>query len=269
MTLPLPLWRDMTTAEIAQSDTSGWIAVLPIAAMEQHGPHLPLSTDTAIAEAHLARVLPLLPEGLPVSVLPVVWAGASGEHVSFPGTLSLSPATLTALLTDIGDSLARAGVRKLVIINSHGGNNAVMDIVTRDLRQRHGMFAVFTSWHRFGPPEGLFSKDEQLYGIHGGAYETSLMMVAEPHNVRKDKLKPFPSLAQDLDARFVRLKANQKVAFGWLSEDLNVEGAMGDASAASAEAGDACLDHSAKGFVELLHEVHAFDVASLGTGRLT
>lgn len=268
MTLPLPLWRDMTTDEIAKSGRSRWIAVLPIAALEQHGPHLPLSTDTAIAEAHLSRVLALMPLDLPATILPVVWAGTSHEHVSFPGTISLSPATLTALLTDIGDSLARSGIKKLVIINSHGGNNAVMDIVARDLRLRHGMLVVFTSWHRFGPPPGLFSDEEKLYGIHGGAYETSVMLAAEPQNVRKDKVKPFPSLAEELDARFSRLKANQKVAFGWLSEDLNKEGAMGDASKASVEAGEACLDHSARAFVEFLREVDAFDPATLGTGHL-
>src|ERR1700683_2201781 len=156
MTLPKRNWMDMTWQDVASAgaDTARWIAVLPLAAVEQHGPHLPLGVDTYIAEAYLARVEKILPAELPVSFLPVQRIGISAEHLSYPGTLTLSATTAIAAWTELGESLARAGVRKLVLITSHGGNVAAMEIVARDLRTRLGMLAVTVGWHRLGYPGG-------------------------------------------------------------------------------------------------------------------
>ncbi|MFZ3338646.1 MAG: creatininase family protein, partial [Xanthobacteraceae bacterium] len=115
MTLPLRDWMEMTWQDIVGGDTAHWIAVLPLAAVEQHGPHLPLGVDTYIAEAYLARVHGLLPDELPVTFLPVQRIGISAEHLAFPGTLTLPAATAIAAWTELGDSLARAGLRKLVL----------------------------------------------------------------------------------------------------------------------------------------------------------
>ena len=180
MTLPKRDWMEMTWQEIAEAGaaTARWIAVLPLAAVEQHGPHLPLGVDTFIAEAYLARVRKILPDELPVTFLPVQRIGVSVEHLAFPGTLSLSAATAIAAWTELGESLARAGLRKLVLVTSHGGNVAAMELVARDLRTRFRMLAVTVGWHRFGYPENTFSGEEKKHGIHGGDIETSLMLAA-------------------------------------------------------------------------------------------
>src|SRR5580658_5490350 len=111
MTLPKRDWMDMTWQEIAGAETARWIAVLPLAAVEQHGPHLPLGVDTFIAEAYLARVRELLPADLPVTFLSVERIGVSAEHLAYPGTLTILAPTAIALWTGLGDSLARAGLR--------------------------------------------------------------------------------------------------------------------------------------------------------------
>ncbi|MGD0023070.1 MAG: creatininase family protein, partial [Xanthobacteraceae bacterium] len=166
MTLPKRNWMDMTWQDIAGAgaETGRWIAVLPLAAVEQHGPHLPLGVDSYIGEAYLARVGKMLPAELPVTFLPVQRIGVSAEHLSYPGTLTLSATTAIAAWTEIGESLARAGLRKLVLVTSHGGNVAAMELVARDLRARLGMLAVTVGWHRFGYPDGTFSGEEKKHG---------------------------------------------------------------------------------------------------------
>src|SRR5262249_32629527 len=148
-----------------------------LAATEQHGPHLPLSTDTMIAEAYLARVRELLlPASLKVLILPVQPIGISTEHIAFPGTLTLPPDLAIKSWTAIGESVARAGIRKLVTVTSHGGNSAAMTITAQELRASHEMFVVTTAWSRFGMPDGMFSAQEMRHGIHAGAIETSIML---------------------------------------------------------------------------------------------
>src|SRR6202034_2604230 len=189
MNVPKRDWMEMTWQDIAAAGqaTACWIAVLPLAAIEQHGPHLPLGVDSFIAEAYLAQVRKILPEALPVSFLPVQRIGVSVEHIAYPGTLTLAATTAIAAWTEIGESLARAGVRKLVLITSHGGNVAAMEIVARDLRTRLQMLVVVVGWHRFGYPEGTFGGEEKRHGIHAGDVETSLMLAAKPDTVRMDK----------------------------------------------------------------------------------
>src|SRR5438552_3605387 len=172
-------WLSLTTEEFDRAR----IAVLPVAAVEQHGPHLPVGTDTYIAEAYLARVRALLPGDLPVAFLPVQTVGASDEHRAFGGTLTLSPETALRAFMEIGESVHRTGIARLVIINSHGGNIALIDLTARQLRVRLNMLAVHASWGRFGYPDGLFSEAELNHGIHGGDIETSIMLAAYPHLV--------------------------------------------------------------------------------------
>lgn len=265
--LPKIFWADMTTAEFAGADTSNWIVVLPIAATEQHGPHLPVAVDTVIAEGNLAAVRAALPEDLPVTFLPVLWVGKSNEHVSFPGTITLSAETLIRVITEIGESVARAGVKKFVIANSHGGNVSVMDIVARDLRVRHSMFAVHLSWHRLGYPAGLFSDAERAHGIHAGEIETSQLLHFRPDLVAIDKALNFVSAAVAMEREYAQLRATQPVGFGWMSEDLSIAGAIGDASKASAEKGSAVTTFTARAFVDLLRDVHRFPLEKLGTGE--
>lgn len=258
-------WQELTDAGAA---TARWIAVLPLAAVEQHGPHLPLGVDTFIAEAYVARVRNILPDELPVTFLPVQRIGVSVEHLAYPGTLTLSAATAIATWTELGESLARCGVRKLVLVTSHGGNTAAMELVARDLRARLGMLAVTVGWHRFGYPEGTFSAEEKKHGIHSGDIETSLMLAAAPETVRMEKATNAIPATVAMAREFKWLGAYRPAGFAWMTQDINASGAIGDATLASAAKGEAALIHGAQAFVELLREVDRFDLTRLREGPL-
>ena len=268
MSLPKRNWIDMTWQEVAGADTGRWIAVLPLAAVEQHGPHLPLGVDTYIGEAYLARVEKILPDDLPVTFLPVQRIGVSAEHLSYPGTLTFSAATAIAAWTELGESLARAGVRKLVLITSHGGNVAAMEIVARELRTRLGMLAVIVGWHRFGYPDDVFDGEEKRHGTHAGDVETSLMLAAKPDTVRMDKAANAVPMTVALAKEFKWLGAYRPAGFAWMTQDLHPSGSLGDATLATPQKGDAALDHGAKAFVELLREIDRFDLSRLKDGPL-
>jgi creatinine amidohydrolase len=270
MNLPKRDWTEMTWQDIAGAGaaTARWIAVLPLAAVEQHGPHLPLGVDSFIAEAYLGEVRKILPEALPVSFLPVQRIGVSVEHIAYPGTLTLSAATAIAAWTEIADSLARAGLRKLVLVTSHGGNVAAMELVARDLRARHAMLAVTVGWHRFGYPDDAFSREEKRHGIHAGDIETSLMLAARADTVRTDKAPKATPATVGMAQEFKWLGAYRPAGFAWLTQDLHPSGAVGDATLATTAKGEAALKRGAAAFVELLHEIDRFDLQRLQQGPL-
>ena len=257
-------WLSLTTQEFAP----GSIAVLPVAAVESHGPHLPVGVDTLIAEAYLKRVRALRPADLPAVFLPVQAVGASDEHRAFRGTLTLSPQTALATFIEIGESVHRAGIRKLVIVNSHGGNIAPIDLAARQLRVRHAMLAVHCSWGRFGYPEGLFSAAELTHGIHGGDIETSIMLAAYPELVRRDRIADFRPATYAMERDYAHLRADFPAGFGWMTQDLHASGAVGDATPATAEKGEAALDHGARAFLALLRDVEKFGLNALAPGPL-
>jgi creatinine amidohydrolase len=266
--LPKLQWSEMTWEDFSAADTARWIAVLPLAATEQHGPHLPVGVDRYIAEAYLAHAAKQMPADLPVTILPVQAIGQSDEHLRFPGTLSFSAETVIRAWTEIGDSVHRAGVRKLVLVTSHGGNVSGMDIVARDLRRRHDMLVITAAWHRFGYPEGTFTSAEHRHGIHAGDIETSIMQAAQPETVRTDKAGNFVPVSIAMEQEFRWLNTYRPIGFGWMTQDLHPSGGVGDASLATAEKGAASLDHGARGFVEMLREVDSFDLARLKPGPL-
>ena len=261
-------WTELSWPEFRAADMAAAIAVLPVAAVEQHGPHLPVGVDSYIMDGYLERALPLLPDDLPVLVLPVQRVGKSDEHLDFPGTLTISAETAIRAWTEIGESVHRAGVRKLVIVNSHGGNVSVLDIVARDLRVRLGMLVVAASWHRFGYPDETFSAHERAHGIHAGEVETSLMLRFRPDLVAMDEARDFVPASVRVDAEFARLRVTQPVGFGWMAQDNHPSGAMGNAAAGTAEKGEAAAGHGARAFVDLIRDVHAFDLARLPPGPL-
>ena len=262
-TLPRRAWKDMTTVEFASLDLDRVIAVLPVGSIEQHGPHLPVGVDSAINEAILARTLELIPAALPVTVLPMTYVGKSDEHLAFPGTLTLSAETLLRVWTEIGESVARAGIKKLVIFNSHGGQPQLVDIVARDLRVRHRMLVVAASTYRLGRPPGLFPDAELKHGIHGGSVETSIMLHVRPDLVHMDEAKNFESLSQRMEADFRFLTPEGAIGFGWQTQDLNPDGACGNALDADAERGRLVVDHAAHNFAALLAEVDRFPLTNL------
>jgi len=266
--MPKRHFAEMTWTDIAAGDTERWIAVLPIAAVEQHGPHLPLATDALIAEAYIARVLPLVPDDLPVTFLPVQTIGCSDEHLGFPGTLSVPAPTLIAVWTEIGACLRRCGIRKLVLVTSHGGNTALMDPVALNLRMRHRMLVVSCAWHRFGYPEGTFEGPEVLHGIHGGDIETSLVLAHRPDIVAMANAVKAAPATVEMAGTFKWLSACKPAGFAWMTQDLHPTGAVGNATAATADKGSRALDHGARGFVELLADVDRFDLGRLADGPL-
>lgn len=266
--LPKRNWADLNWTDFADAETARWIAVLPVAATEQHGPHLPLGVDSYIAEAYLGRVSARIPADLPVTFLPLQRVGQSDEHVSYPGTLTFSAATVIRAWTEIGECVHRAGVRKLVLVTSHGGNVEAMGIVARDLRVRLGMFVVTVAWHRFGYPDGLFGAEERRHGIHGGDIETSLMLAGAPGTVRMDQARPGEPATVAMQKEFKYLSAYRPAGFGWATQDLHPSGAIGDPTLATAAKGEAALAHGAEAFVELLQEVDRFDLARLKPGPL-
>lgn len=255
--LPSGLWQDLSTADFARVDPARTVAVLPVAAIEQHGPHLPLSTDAVINQGVVEAALQRLPASASVLVLPALSIGDSLEHTAFPGTLSADLEALLGLWLSVGRAVAQAGVRKLVIFNSHGGQRAHVDLVALRLRVAHQMLVVRAHSFSFGVPPGLFEVDELAHGLHGGAVETSLMLHLRPDLVRLEALADFPSRGAAMAARGGLLGAEKPVGIGWMTQDLNPAGACGNAAAASVEHGRLLLDHLAGRLVQLLSEVEA------------
>jgi len=266
MIVPPRDWIDIHWPDINVAAAARWIAVLPLAATEQHGPHLPVGTDVMIAEAYLARVRELVPEQLPVTFLPLQPVGISTEHVDFPGTLSLPTDVALKSWMALGESVALTGVKKLVMITSHGGNSAAMTLVAQDLRAYHGILVVTTSWSRFGAPEGLFPEAEIRHGIHGGAVETSIMLARYGQHVRHAAIAEFRSSAIAMEDQYRQLSAHRPAPFAWQTQDLHDSGAVGDATLASADKGEQLIEHGARAFCELLDDVDKFDVKTLAPG---
>jgi len=240
--------------------------VLPVAAIEQHGPHLPLHVDATLLQGVIDAALPLLPAHWPVLFLPPQNIGLSSEHLSFLGTLTLSPATLLAVWSELGACVARAGVKKLLLFNGHGGNVAPMDIVARELRQQHGLLVYSASWFSLPLPDAvhqLFSAEEHRFGIHGGEMETSMMLHLAPHTVRMEQAQYWRSSSQDRAERFSVLGNGRSAKMGWAIEDYHPSGAVGNAAAATAEKGRAVVDAVAQGLAQLLGELCTLPLGTL------
>ena len=250
-------WQDFSEDEFLNLDPEKAIAVLPLAATEQHGPHLPATTDADIMDGMLNQLFGQVPQTLDIRVFPVIRVGASDEHIRFKGTQSISSQELIDLIIDSGNQVHAKGIRKLVLLNSHGGNEAAMAIAALELRKMHDMMVVKTSWERFGLPSGLFSEQEKKLGIHGGDYETSLMLAFKPEAVDMDQARDFISAPAKARQTFKHLAPQSPHGFAWLAGDLNPEGVVGDASAASLEKGQLTAAHQTQGLLELLQEVEA------------
>lgn len=257
-------WGEFRTSEFAGIDPENVIAILPTAAIEQHGPHLPVGVDTMIAEGMLDVLRELCPEDLDIRILPVQSVGKSNEHLHAPGTLTLTAENALRIWTEIGLSIARAGVRKIVIVNSHGGNLDLISILARELRVQAGMLAIKCQWGNFGAPDGLFSERETLFGIHGGDRETSLMLHFRPELVDMSAAEDFVSAAES-----ATIAPIGPVSYGWIASDLNSAGAVGEAHLATAEKGKKSAKHQVLGFVELLKLVRTHPLGKFAPTSLS
>lgn len=238
------------------------ISILPLGAHEQHGPHLPFETDALIADG-VARRLMASAHDLPLRLLPVEPVGYSIEHMDVAGTKTLRFDEAVARWLGLAEAEAGRGVRKLMMLNAHGGNSPLMTIVATEARVRFGMLAVATSWTRFGLPEGLIPLADKALDIHAGEIETSVMLALHPDKVAMDKARAFPSAQAGFADRYSHLRAYGPHAFGWVMRDLNPDGAAGRADRATAEKGEAILDHAVRGLAELLRDIHAFPLEDL------
>ena len=242
------------------------VAVLPVAATEQHGPHLPLSVDAALLQGVIDAALALLPQDLPLLLLPPQNIGLSTEHMAYAGTLSLSPATLITLWTELGTCVARAGIKKLLLLNGHGGQVSVMDIVARELRQRCGLLVYSASWFSLPLPQEVserFSAEEHRFGIHAGEMETSMMLHLAPQTVRMEHARHFHSTSQDRAARYSLLGNGKSAKLAWAMQDYHPAGAVGNAAAATPENGRAVVRAAAAQLAVLLQELHQLPLSTL------
>jgi creatinine amidohydrolase len=263
-------WSDLTTRQFAQLAASPSIAqavaVLPVAATEQHGPHLPVSVDAALVDGVVNASLPHLPADLPVLFLPTQPIGKSNEHIRFPGTLTLSAQTVISLWMDIGASVARSGIKKLVLLNSHGGQVSIMDIVARDLRTEHDLIVYSANWYNLPLGDavmGLFPAEEHRFGIHAGDIETSMMLALDPEHVDMAQAKNFASTSADRAAKYAVLGNGTSAKLGWQMQDYNPQGAAGNAAAATAAKGHALLNAAGLQLANLLKEVSDLPLSTL------
>ena len=266
-TAPRPrYWADLKTTDFAQLDAARTVAVLPVGATEQHGPHLPLAVDRALVDAMVAGALRRIGDDLPVLVLPTQAVGYSPEHSRFAGTLTLPAATVIKTWVALGQCVAAAGVKKLLIFNAHGGQVSLLDIVARELRTRAEMIVYGCSWWNLplgAEVEGLFSADEHRFGVHAGEIETSLMLALDPAHVDMQRARNFPSTSQDRAARYPVLGNGKSAKLGWHMQDYNAEGAAGNAAAATAAKGQRVLDAACEQLALLLQEISELPLSTV------
>jgi creatinine amidohydrolase len=270
MQLPSRYWADLTSRHFSQLAASASIdqavAVLPVAAIEQHGPHLPVSVDTTLVNGVVQACLEHLPANLPVLFLPTQQVGKSNEHIRFPGTLTLSAQTLMAVWMELGACVARAGFKKLVLLNSHGGQASVMDIVARDLRTAHDLIVYSTNWYTLPLGEGvlgMFPPEEHRFGIHAGDMETSMMLALSEKYVDMGQARNFKSTAEERAAYYPILGNGSSAKLGWQVQDYNAMGAAGNASVATKAKGQALIDAAGVQLARLLQEVSSLSLSTL------
>lgn len=269
MTDAIRWWHDLTRYEATEALRVDPVLVLPLAATEQHGPHLPLSTDADIGYGILAEAFRRLEAGAPAAyALPVVRVGTSEEHLDAAGTLSVPPSTLQETIVGIGASLARSGVRRLVVCNTHGGNRAALDVASLRLRRDHGMVVIKAHSFRFPRPPGVeLPEAEWTHGLHGGAVETAMMLHLRPDAVRRDRVSQFVSLGEDLAEALEHVGPEGAAAFAWLSDDLNPRGVVGNATLADAAMGRRFVEHYGQVLAEILKDAAVFPLGRLSTAR--
>ena len=262
---PIRYWQSLTTEDAKGLAERDPVVILPLAAIEQHGPHLPLSTDLDIGMGLLARAFGHLPDDFPAWVLPPQAVGSSREHTRFPGTLSLDPELLSDVIHQHGVAVARCGVKRLVLSNSHGGNRHALETAGLRLRAEQGLLVVKANYFLFPRPDGLELPDsEWRHGLHGGAVETAMMLHLRPDLVRASEVRNAPSLGEELEGALRRLDPEGEAAsFSWLAHDLNRSGVVGDARQADAVAGKCLVDHYGEALADVIKDARVFPLERL------
>jgi creatinine amidohydrolase len=261
---PSRAWADRTATDVAEAARLDPVVILPMAAIEQHGPHLPLSTDVEIGSGLLRAALARLDPSFPAYHLPMQAVGTSDEHADVPGTLTLDPHTVVEGIVALGHSIARAGVRRLVVCNSHGGNRPAIDVAALRLRRELGLLVVKAHWFRFPrPDEDGVPASEWEHGLHGGAVETAMMLHLRPGLVRSERIRPFLSLGERLGPELEFVRPEGVAPFAWMARDLNPDGVVGDATLADPGLGARLVDHYAGILAQVIRDARAFPLDRL------
>lgn len=263
--MSLPRWQSLTTVEVQHLARRDPVAILPVGAIEQHGPHLPLSTDLDIALGLIEGATRYLPEDPPAVVLPPQVVGASLEHARFVGTLHLDHRELTELIVALGASVARAGIKRLLLCNTHGGNLPAIDAAGLALRDQLGQLVVKASYFLSDPPDDVdWPSSEWRHGLHGGAVETAMMLHLHPEQVRRDEVRATRSLGEDLERSLRRVGPEEAgTAFSWLAGDLSRTGVAGNAKLATADVGARLVDHYSRILADAIQDAKDFPLERL------
>ena len=254
-------FADLRQPEVARRLSATSVLVQPVGAIEQHGPHLPLSTDLLIAQAAAHAAVDAYGEAHDLWILPTLAYSKSNEHAWAPGTIWLSAQTLLAVLDDLGRSVAATPVRKLAFVNGHGGNSSLLDVACRDLRQRYDLQTFLL--HPSIPPDqgGTSDAGEHGYGIHGGLFETSVVLHLRPELVAMDMAAPHVPVKL---AEYARIGFGRAGRIGWLASDFGPSGVIGDPTRATADLGASLFAAMVQGLGEALGEVARFSFESIG-----
>lgn len=250
---PYLTWSQIQT----MPDKENVVIIQPIGAVEQHGHHLPLIVDSAVTMGVLGKALSQLSSDIPAYSLPCLYYGKSNEHCHFPGTISLTAQTLLSMIKEIGTSIYNAGFRKLILMNSHGGQPQVIEIIARDLHEQFQDFDVFPlfTWRVPNITSELLTQRELEFGIHAGDAETSVMLSLLPQQVKMDlAVEEYPD---DLPENSL-LSMEGNLPFAWLTNELSESGVIGDATIATKEKGDRILESLANGWTQVIKDVHRF-----------
>lgn len=258
------VWNDrlltrLTSPQVERLPKENALVILPLGAVEQHGPHLPLMTDALIGEYVLTRAMEKLPPESHIWLLPPLAYGKSNEHLDFAGTVSLSASTLLSVLADVAASVHRSGFRRLLLFNTHGGNADLCYVAAREIRASTGMMVFYVSPGALGASSHLLDEREKEFGIHGGEAETSMVMAIKPDWVQTALLpEEFPDLSA---YRFLTLEGG--IRFAWVMSDISGSGIAGDATRATKEKGAEMLERSAAAVAEALLEISRFEIADV------
>jgi creatinine amidohydrolase len=257
-------WRELSTTDFAGLDRAKTPVVLPIGSIEQHGPHLPVGTDTLIVEAVVDGVMQQLAD-LDCLFLPTLWVSKSNEHSAFAGTVSLSREALCRIVEDIAGSVARAGFHKLVFMNGHGGNTGLLDVLGRDVRQSLGLLIFGLELPNFYSIPPTQPGAPAPFDIHAAYFETSVLLARYPGLMAG---RQFAGLGSDRErgkvaASFRGFKYltpdGKPVNVQWLTGDLTGDGVLGDPTQASAAVGQVEFEKLVHTVCEVLREIVAFE----------
>lgn len=246
----------LTSPEIEALPKDDALVVLSVGAVEQHGAHMPVMTDALIGEAVLTRTMELLPEDNNVWMIPPISYGKSNEHLGHAGTISLSATTLMSILMDIAVSLKESGFRRLLLINTHGGNKDLLLVAAREIRVETGLMVFFIAPGSLSEAGKFISEEESEYGIHAGEVETSLLLAIKENWVHEDKLvKEIPNV-QD----YKYLTMEKTIRFAWVMSDLSESGISGDATLGTVEKGELLMETMASKLAHAMQEICQFEI---------